>query len=227
MKVYRIKISSWTSSFRYPNLISGYQPSLLVPPISTVLGMLNACSGSYLEYDCLELGYYFDFCGKGVDLETIYQVELNDKNIPKNQVKSNVLNREFLGDCRLFLYLKDEVLVNLLKNPCYQLLMGRSGDLASVDCIEELDLLEQKEASKVRGQVVPFARNYLPGAVQALPVYFTNTNPRNNIGTQAYSVIPYNSKDFPTRLTAYRDVIDDKEIDIYFHKLDFRNECFE
>lgn len=227
MKVYRIKISSWTSSFRYPNLISGYQPSLLVPPISTVLGMLNACSGSYLEYDCLELGYYFDFCGKGVDLETIYQVELNDKNIPKNQVKSNVLNREFLGDCRLFLYLKDEVLVNLLKNPCYQLLMGRSGDLASVDCIEELDLLEQKEASKVRGQVVPFARNYLPGAVQALPVYFTNTNPRNNIGTQAYSVIPYNSKDFPTRLTAYRDVIDGKEIDIYFHKLDFRNECFE
>lgn len=227
MKVYRIKISSWTSSFRYPNLISGYQPTLLVPPISTVLGMLNACYGGYLEFEYLELGYYFDFCGKGSDLETIYQVELNDKNIPKNQVKSNVLSREFLGDCRLFLYLKDEAFVNLFKHPCYQLLMGRSGDLASVDCVEELDLPEQKEASKIRGQIVPFARNYLPGTIQALPVYFTNTNPRNNIGTQAYSVIPYNSKDFPTHLTAFRDVIDGKEVDIYFHKLNFKDERFE
>ncbi|WP_298938611.1 CRISPR-associated protein Cas5, partial [uncultured Dysgonomonas sp.] len=39
MKTHRIKINSWTSSFRYPNLISGFQPTLEVPPVSTVMGL--------------------------------------------------------------------------------------------------------------------------------------------------------------------------------------------
>ena len=36
------------SSFRYPNILSGFQPTLPVPPISTVLGIINACAGTYL-----------------------------------------------------------------------------------------------------------------------------------------------------------------------------------
>jgi CRISPR-associated protein Cas5t len=60
MEVYRIKLSSWTASFRYPNLISGYQPTLDVPPISTVLGLINAAAGKYVEYSPLLLGYYFE-----------------------------------------------------------------------------------------------------------------------------------------------------------------------
>jgi len=36
MKVFRIDITSWTASFRYPNLISGVQPTLEVPPLSTI-----------------------------------------------------------------------------------------------------------------------------------------------------------------------------------------------
>lgn len=59
MKVYRVKLTSWTASFRFPNIISGYQPTLPVPPISTVLGILNACAGTYLEYGKLDIGYYF------------------------------------------------------------------------------------------------------------------------------------------------------------------------
>ena len=75
MKVYRIKISSWTSSFRYPNIISGFQPTLLVPPISTVLGILNACAGKYIIHNELLLGYYFEYGGKSVDLETIQKAD--------------------------------------------------------------------------------------------------------------------------------------------------------
>jgi CRISPR-associated protein Cas5t len=55
----------------------------------------------------------------------------------------------------------------------------------------------------------------------ALPKYFTDTIPRNNIGTEAYSVIPYDSDSFPTKLKAYSDYIDNKEVDIYFHQLNF------
>ena len=60
--------------------------------------------------------------------------------------------------------------------------------------------------------------------IQALPQYFTNTIPRENIGTQPYSVISYDSDSFETSLTAYTDLIDNKEIDIYFHKLNFGDE---
>ena len=101
MEVYRIKISSWTASFRYPNLISGYQPTLDVPPISTVLGLINAASGKYIEHSDLAIGYYFEYGAKAIDLETIYQVELKTTKTgayPSNLTKSNVINREFLFD---------------------------------------------------------------------------------------------------------------------------------
>ena len=51
MKVFKIDITAWTSSFKYPNLISGFQPTLEVPPISTVLGLINAAAGKYIKYD--------------------------------------------------------------------------------------------------------------------------------------------------------------------------------
>ncbi|MGC9355619.1 MAG: CRISPR-associated protein Cas5, partial [Mariniphaga sp.] len=75
MKAFRVKINSWTSSFRYPNLISGFQPTLEVPPVSTVMGLIYAASGKYLANQQIELGYYFDFKIKTVDLETIYQIK--------------------------------------------------------------------------------------------------------------------------------------------------------
>lgn len=223
MIVYRITISSWTSSFRYPNIISGCQPTLLVPPISTVLGLLNACSGRYLEYKRFSFGYYFYYAAKSTDLETIYQIEINDKGIPKNQVKSNIINREFLYDCKLVIYLTDIQYVEYLRKPVFPILLGRSNDLASVDMIEEIELKEVTCANKIRGQVVPFVGNYLPGTLQALPTYYTNTIPRNNIGTEAYSVISYDASDFSTNLTAYRDNIDGRDVDIYFHKLNFED----
>ena len=221
MKAYRIHISSWTSGFRYPNIISGYQPTLPVPPISTVLGVLNACAGTYIPHTALTIGYYFDYEAKGTDLETIYQVELDSKEIPKNQVKSNVIRREFLFNNRLFIYLTDEQMVNYFRHPVYPVLLGRSSDLATIEQIEEVELAETDRATKIKGQVIPFSGNYLPGTIQALPTYFTDTIPRNNIGTEAYSVIPYDSADVETHLTAYKDFIDNREIDIYFHQFNF------
>lgn len=93
--------------------------------------------------------------------------------------------------------------------------------MASVDSIEEVELNEVIDAYMIKGQIVPFKGNCLPGVIQALPKYFTETIPRNNIGTEAYSVIPYNAADVQTDLTAYRDCIEEKQIDIYFHQLNF------
>ena len=223
MKVYRIKISSWTSSFRYPNIISGFQPTLLVPPISTVLGILNACAGKYIIHNELLLGYYFEYGGKSVDLETIYQIELDLKNIPKNQVKPNVIKREFLFENSLYLYLNDVELVEYIRHPYYPILLGRSSDLASIEFIDEVELPEINNASKIKGQIVPFREHCLPGVIQALPKYFTETMPRNNIGTEAYSVISHDAADIQTHLTAYRDSIGEKQVDVYFHQLNFKD----
>lgn len=218
MRAFRIKINTWTSSFRYPNLISGFQPTLEVPPVSTVMGLINAASGIYLEDRQIELGYYFDFKIKTVDLETIYQIKANDKNFPDNTVKSNVIQREFLYDCKLFLFLVDKDLVSCFRQPAYQLLLGRSGDLAGIENIKELELQEVSNA-RIAGQVVPFNGNYLPGQIQALPKYFRNTIPRTNMGTEPYSVISYNNP-VDSHLTGFRSELEEFNSDIYFHKFE-------
>ena len=218
MRAFRIKINSWTSSFRYPNLISGFQPTLEVPPVSTVMGLINAASGKYLENRKIEMGYYFDFKIKTIDLETIYQIKVNDKNYPENTVKSNVIQREFLYDCRLFLYLVDEELVSCFRQPAYQLLLGRSGDLASIESIKEVELQEVSNV-RIAGQVIPFNGNHLPGQIQALPKYFSNTIPRKNVGTEPYSVISYNNP-VDSQLTGFRSNLEEFNSDIYFHKFE-------
>jgi CRISPR-associated protein Cas5t len=221
MNIFRIDITSWTASFRYPNLISGVQPTLEVPPLSTVLGILNAASGKYLEHRNLEIGYYFEFAGKTFDLETIYMIPTDSKGRPSNNAKSNIIKREFMGDAKLSIYLNDEVVAGFLRNPYYDILLGRSGDLAKVALPVEVELEEVPKANKVKGQIVPLQGNFLPGKIQALPKYFTDEFPRNNLGTEPYSIIPYYSTDFPTNLTAYRDRSQGKNgVDIYFHQVD-------
>lgn len=227
MKAYRIKLSSWTASFRYPNLISGFQPTLDVPPLSTVLGLINAAAGKYMEYSQLIIGYYFEYEAKTTDLETIYQIELKTNQsgtYPSNVTKSNVINREFLFNCRLYIYVQDEKIKEYFKHPYYSLVLGRSGDLVTVDAIDEIELPENSFPENIKGQVIPFTGNFLPGEIQALPKYFTNTVPRKNIGTEPYSVISHLSKNIgSSQIKVYTDTINDEEIDIYFHELDFTN----
>jgi CRISPR-associated protein Cas5t len=222
MKVFKIDITAWTSSFKYPNLISGFQPTLEVPPLSTVLGLINAASGKYLKYKELKIGYYFEFESKQIDLETIYQIEAHIKGFPKKSVNPNVINREFLFNNHLILYVQEEEIADYFRLPVFPLLLGRSNDLATVNSINEIELTKVENADKIKGQLVPFTGNYLPGLIQPLPKYFSNTIPRKNLGTEAYSVIAYNALDCQTDLLAYADCVTiDKEFHIYFHEIDF------
>ncbi|MCD7898568.1 MAG: type I-B CRISPR-associated protein Cas5b [Bacteroides sp.] len=224
MKVFRIKISSWTSSFRYPNIISGFQPTLEVPPVSTVLGLMNACSGKYLMHPMLRIGYYFSYQAKSIDLETIYQIEADSKGVPKNQVKSNIIRREFLYDCRLYIYLTDEEIVGYFRCPHHQLILGRSNDLATVESVEELELKEKEDATCISGQVIPFKDHHLAGVLQALPIYFSNTIPRKPLQVEPFSIISCNDRIGKNNLKVYSDSIEDNEVDIYFHQLTFMHE---
>jgi len=210
---FRVRLSSWTCSFRYPNLISGFQPTLHVPPLSTVLGLLNAAAGRYLVHERLELGYVFDFTGSAVDVETIWMVAGN-KGVATNRVKSNPVRREFLYEGRLTLYLFSEELANYFRQPAYQLLLGRSGDLATVDEIHEVTLQPVTGVARLRGQLVPLLPYYLPGQVQALPQYFSDTLPRQNLGTQPYSVLSPREAMVEAPVPAWYDVQAREEADV-------------
>ena len=223
MEAYSIDITSWTASFRYPNLISGVQPTLEVPPISTVLGLINAAAGRYLNHSQITIGYYFEYAAKATDLETIYMIDSN-KGRPTNNAKSNIIRREFLFETFLRLYVLDEQIAAYFKTPAYPLLLGRMNDLATVDInsVFKKELRRIDNADKIKGQIVPFSNNHLPGAIQALPKYFTDTIPRQNIGTEAYSVVSHKSN-VQSKLTAFRDHVNGRDIDIFFHDIDFNS----
>lgn len=220
MEVFKIDITSWTASFRYPNLISGVQPTLEVPPLSTILGLLNAAAGKYLNHENLKVGYFFQYGAKEFDLETIYQITSTSKGLPSNNAKSNIMQRQFLFENRLSIYLEDESIVDYLRAPYYSLLLGRSNDLATIEKIEKVELEEIKNANKVKGQIIPFNNNMLAGKIQALPKYFSDTIPRLNLGTEPFSIIDFQARDMPTKLTAYRDNSQLKNgVDIFFHEI--------
>ncbi|HCN36088.1 MAG TPA: type I-B CRISPR-associated protein Cas5 [Bacteroidetes bacterium] len=223
MKVYRIKIHSWTSSFRFPNIISSYHPTLTVPPISTILGFINACAGSYLNFSDLKIGYYFEYESKSIDLETIYQMgnKINNKGLITN-INPNVIKREFLYNCNLYLYLFDDSLIKYFENPFYQLLLGRSYDLASICEIQCLELTESEISDKIKGQIIPFVNFHLPGLIQALPVYFSDEIPRNNIGTQPFSVIDCHSIDLSiNQNTIFDPSIGKNGVNVYIHEIKY------
>ncbi|MBN2396667.1 MAG: type I-B CRISPR-associated protein Cas5 [Candidatus Atribacteria bacterium] len=188
MRVYRIHITSWTASFRYPNMISGYQPTLSAPPLSTLIGLISSAKGDFFVLDQEKIGFVFLYRDKTVDLETIYQMGQSN-----SQIKSNVIKREFLSDTNLFLYTDSIEIASYFRKPQFQLLLGRSNDLASVQEIYELDVIEKNELTNVKGTIIPFAKHKVAAPLQALPVSFTNTIPRRNIGTQPYFIVDFKS----------------------------------
>lgn len=184
MKVYRIYLTSWTASFRYPNLISGFQPTLPVPPLSTVHGLISAALGSYYAPEKPEVGFVFQTAGVAVDLETIYQIK-----IASDEVIPNVIRREFLFDNHLWIYTQTKQIADAFRRPFFQLLLGRSSDLATVHDIAEIEVEPCNKLTKLKGTIVPFGKYVLAAAIQSLPMNFSNTIPRRNLGTKPYYLL--------------------------------------
>lgn len=220
MKCFKIEISGWTASFRYPNLISGYQPTLEVPPISTVLGLINAAAGKFVTYKNEKIGYYFEFDSTGIDLETIYQMDGNGRTT-KNSAKSNIIRRQFLFNPRLVLYTSNITIASYFRKPVYPILLGRMNDLASVEKISEVQLSPVKDSLEIKGQIIPTFPFHLAGQIQALPEYFTNTFPRKNLGTKPFSIISHKKGVKALSMAAFHDL--ELNLNIYMHRIDYSN----
>ena len=182
MKVLRIHITGWVSSFRNPLFISGFQPTLPLPPLSALYGILTAAKGEWVTPHDAAIGFVFHSQGKAVDLETIYEFG------GKLDAKSNINRREFLVQPQLYLYTPEMWLREAFERPKYTLLMGRSSDLATVKSIEEVQL-ENRSETTYQNTILPFPDPQLYGQVQALPTHFTAEIPRRQCGTRAFCLI--------------------------------------
>lgn len=177
----RVEIKSWTASFRYPTFQSGYQPTLPVPPLSTIQGILSAAKGEIVYFSEVPfVGYIFKSEGEGVDLERIYAL---------GKPETDVLKREVLLDNTLYLYLPDEWRI-YFKKPRFQLLLGRSSDVATIGKIEKV-MLEERAGIPVGGTIVPITSG-LPGIVHTLPVEFDySVIPRRVKIVKPFTVLPF------------------------------------
>ena len=182
MKVLRVHITGWVSSFRNPLFISGFQPTLPLPPLSALYGILTAAKGDWVTPHDAAIGFVFHSQGKAVDLETIYEFG------GKLDAKSNINRREFLVQPELYLYTPEIWLKEAFERPRYPLLLGRSSDLATVKTIDEIEL-ENKSETTYQNTILPFPDPQLYGQVQALPTHFTAEIPRSPCGTRAYCLI--------------------------------------
>lgn len=194
MKIYRVHLLSWTASFRYPIFITGFQPTLPVPPLSTIFGIISAAKGNLVTPNDIMVGYVFKSNGKAVDLETIYELSEPLK------AKSNVCKRELLFEPSLYLYFDREEYALAFKKPHYPLLLGRSTDLGMVNEIKEIEL-EDQIGVLLGGTLLPFPMKGIFGPIQALPTHFTDEIPRKAVGTRPFyiieSFIKYNLTSIP------------------------------
>ena len=179
MNVLRVLIEGWTASFRYPAFISGFQPTLPVPPLSTVYGLLSAVKGELIFPKNVKVGFIFESEAKTVDLETIYEL----KGLTGN--KSNVTKREFLFNPKLYLYLDDVEFKKYFKKPKFPILLGRSSDVAMIKEIVEIEL-EKKSEVNLGKTILPFGVDGAFGTIQSLPTHFSETIPRKSVGTKPF-----------------------------------------
>jgi len=194
-------------------MISGFQPTLPVPPVSTVIGIISSAMGKPFFPSSEKIGFVFQAKSKTVDLETIYQMGRS-----LTQIKSNVIKREFLSDTNLFVYTDQEEIYSAFEKPYFPLLLGRSGDLATVESRDELEIQEKELLSNLKGTVIPFDKHQIPAMIQALPVYFTDTIPRRNVGTQPYYLLEPNYRQTnPIAASGFED--ENKKWDVYWQEL--------
>ena len=175
MKLYRVLITAQTASFRYPNFISSNQLSIKAIPYTTIAGIVASATGDDKLVN-FEFSYIFRYQSSYVDMETTYRFKKEGNSVSNiNEKQPAQYRREILFDCYLTLYFEDEKIANAFKSPIFQLLLGRSGDLARVEEVKEIEVTKSDKAI-LNGTVVPFNEFKTSGEIYAMPKYFDNSN---------------------------------------------------
>jgi len=189
MKVLRIHIKGWTASYRFPPFVIAAQPTLPVPPLSTIYGIISAVTGRWIGPQETRVGFVAPYRAKAKDLERLYQVGEKGK-----VEKTSIVNREFIHEPELYLYLTNLSFESDFLSPRYPILLGRSCDLASVKEVKTVELQPVKEA-EFQYTLLPFPFEEIAAPFFALPVAFDEGVPRRPIAVRGFHII-----EKPTRI---------------------------
>lgn len=200
MLVKRVLLRGWTTSFRYPRLIAGSQPSLKAPPPSTVYGLVSAAVGRPITPEETQIGYVFRYLASYLDLEAIQKVSRKENGSFEKTFTPDIVLREVLFDWSLFLYCQPQI-ASAFEDPYFALLLGRSSDLASVVSSESVSITHETEAI-VGGTMFPLDDGVLPSELVSLPLWSTTNMPRERKDVQVFQVVS-------GRATALDQTVDD------------------
>lgn len=161
MQVLKIELKGVTTSFRYPHLLIGRQPSYPLPPPATIYGHIASTLGDYPAPDSFKFAYSFTHQGGVDDYEHTWLIERDERKAKKGQPAPNIVAglsptvREMLFQPRLTLYLDRPDWLEAFRNPVYPVLLGRSQDLAAYTRVELVEL-EERSAGYFDHTLLPF-----------------------------------------------------------------------
>lgn len=193
LRCYGVRLSGWTASFRHPQFVTGAQPTLPLPPPSTIYGLIAAAAGRWVNPDECRVAYVFQSEGTARDLEKIYQFSRS------SSAGSTVIYRDWLTNWRLWLYFTEPVWAENFRSPVFPLTLGRQQELAHVEIdpggetMREVEL--SRSATTLKGTAIPFPSFDGPsGVVMALPMVMSPDLPRQAIGVRPWLLVRENSK---------------------------------
>ena len=210
MKVVRAEIRGWTASYRVP-FLAVIQPTLQIPPPSTLYGILSAIAGHPIGPEDTAVGFVAPYQAKAQDIERTYQIGEEGKI-----EKISIVKKEFLYEPELFLYVTNLDLQAYLQSPRYPILLGRSCDLAFLAETKEIEL-DPVEEVEFQYAILPYPWSGISAPIMALPLAFTDTVPRRAIGVQPYYLI--DGKKVKVRKEGGKQLFIDpeKQWGVYFH----------
>jgi CRISPR-associated protein Cas5t len=186
----RVVLTAYTASFRVPGFV-GHQLTLPVPPLSTIYGLLSAAMGRWVSpQEVAWLAFRCNYESKGMDLEAIATVERKKPTEDARHAGRNVIRREFLTFPQVTLYLPSEWAEVFLR-PRYALLLGRTQDVVSVECVKPV-ALEPTSEGDVSGVLLPLqlvVQNNTQAWLHNLPIALTDEPHRRLLGMKVFGVV--------------------------------------
>lgn len=218
-RVAKVTIEAPVASFRYPHFLIGRQPSFDVPPPSTIFGHVASALGEWpsvpfqfayafdsrgrakdLEHQQIISRTSGKLPGDFIDPLWRPPEPKPGKKLSKKEQAPRLLEktteavvqphlRDFLFDVRLELYLDPPELAQAFRTPVFTVVLGRSQDLASIRCVENVELLAT-DKGYVEKTILPGEfRRRLPWGVTTLMPRFIGPPPVRRPAFAPYIVL--------------------------------------
>jgi CRISPR-associated protein Cas5t len=165
MEALHVQLEGLSASYSYPFLRSGTQLSLPIPPFSSILGNLSACSGRQVGPNETLIGVEFESNGRAIDLERTRRLQTDKKygRLSENPERG-IAKREFHVRPRLDLYLTELAFEKSFYEPAGTPCLGRSQDLAWINFIRRVELTPA-EKGKLGPTLVRFPNHQVGGLI--------------------------------------------------------------